>query len=218
MKLLPPKEINTKIAEQKKTEIDAGLFLAKKIDALREDLADKQVEHDNAVAGLEKEFAEFSGEQAVRRETLTKEVDDLDERRKTLLLPLDEAWAEFHRQNDELVVSQNKVLQREYIANEKEASLTKQNEQITKLHNEAVQDKEEANKLLRHAESLHETRNRENSDFVAEKNAWTLKKGQEEKDIERRKIEADNSKKEFTGYIDEVKKKSHLLDLKLRKQ
>ena len=48
MKLLAPKELNNKLQEQKASEISQGMFLAKKVDALRENLA-----------SLEKQQAEF---------------------------------------------------------------------------------------------------------------------------------------------------------------
>ena len=59
MKLLPKKEIESKVNDQKKSEIDAGLFLARKIDALREQVAEAQKEHDETIATLNKEFQLF---------------------------------------------------------------------------------------------------------------------------------------------------------------
>lgn len=92
MRLLPPKELNTKINDQKKSDFDAGMFLAKKIDKLREDLADTQKEHDDGIEKLKKDSESFAIEKSIEKTTLIEEIRDLKEKKRILLIPLDLEW------------------------------------------------------------------------------------------------------------------------------
>lgn len=217
MRLLPPKELNTKINEQKKTEIDAGLFLAKKIDALRENLADAQKEHDDAIIGINNELKILTIDYVSKKGALEKEIKELEERRLALQEPLDDAWEEFHRQSDELSIQKESLQDRQYMTLAKETELQKKQDEITKLHQEVIYKENEADNLLRHASNLLEVRKNEGQDLLSRKEAWENRKVQEEQDIERRKLEADNVKKEYEVYLESTKKKERLLDLKLRK-
>lgn len=117
MKLLAPRELNTKIQEQKSSEFKAGLFLAKKIDRLREELADAQKLHDDSITGMKKEYEIFLQGQIILRDKIIKEIIELEEERKLLRIPLDEEWKEVERES-----SKNSTLSFELI--EKEFALT----------------------------------------------------------------------------------------------
>jgi hypothetical protein len=159
MKLLPQKQLADKINDQKKSEIDAGLFLARKVDALRENLADTQKEHDESIDSLNKEFALFSGEMASKKYELEREIKGLETVRLSLQKPLDDAWEVFHRQNDELLVSQNKLLEDKNKVNERKIELDKISERIDKLLEEITCDKSESEqKLLKVDILLKETK------------------------------------------------------------
>lgn len=93
MKLLPPKELNTRLNDQKKSEYDAGMFLAKKIDKLREDVADAQKEHDETIEKLTEEFQSFTSEHSKKKEIALGEIEDLEEKRRILRIPLDAEWS-----------------------------------------------------------------------------------------------------------------------------
>lgn len=92
MKLLPAKELNSKINDQKKSEIDAGLFLAKKIDRLREEVQETQAEHDLAISKLKVDRDTFRSTNDQEKELLLKEIEKLRIVRAQLLLPLDAEW------------------------------------------------------------------------------------------------------------------------------
>jgi len=120
MKLLPPKELNTKLQEQKKSEIDAGLFLARKIDHLREELADTQKTHDETILNLSKEMEVFVAEQTSQKGSILKEISELKEQRKLLQIPLDDEWQKVAKKAEDLeelskILSarENKVLENE---------------------------------------------------------------------------------------------------------
>lgn len=113
MKLASPRELNTKLQEQKSSEVKAGMFLAKKVDALREEVQTAQVEHDRAIERMESEYANFMTEQSFKRENLKKEIESLIEQRKLLLIPLEEEWSIVTIEKNRLVSLETNLLQRE---------------------------------------------------------------------------------------------------------
>jgi len=161
MKLLPKKEIESKVNDQKKSEIDAGLFLARKIDALREQVAEAQKEHDETIATLNKEFQLFVTEMTSKKGKLENEIRDLKEIREVLQKPLDEAWDDFNQRNDELLLKQNKLLENEYIASQKKTELDKISEDLQKLNEEIKIEKSDADILLEKADVLFKGREEE---------------------------------------------------------
>lgn len=100
MKLLPVKELNTKISDQRKADIDSGLFLAKKIDRLREDAAEAQKEHDDTLASLKAEEQKFVTEHSSRKGRLEKEIEALIEQKRILSIPLDTEWNKVRAQSE----------------------------------------------------------------------------------------------------------------------
>ena len=92
MRLLPPKELNTKLNEQKKSAIDAGVFIAKKVDALREELADTQAQHEIFMQNIKEEQARVLGELSTKKSLLDTEIAYLEAKREELLVPLDAEW------------------------------------------------------------------------------------------------------------------------------
>lgn len=94
MKLPSPRELNTKLQEQNSSEAKAGLFLAKKVDALREAVQEEQVIHDKAIEGMRHEYEIFSTEQSTKKYKILKEIEDLEEKIKILRVPLDSEWLE----------------------------------------------------------------------------------------------------------------------------
>ncbi len=217
MKLLQKKQLNENVNEQKKNDIKAGLFLAKKVDQLRENLQDTQKQHDDAISSMEQEFKVFTTNHLKEKGTLNKEIEGLRAVKKALQEPLDEAWSDFHRQNDELLVSQDTLLKTQYIASQKELELNKKQDEITKLLKETADTKEETNNLLQRTQNMLLAQQNEGVKFLEEKENWDRQKVTEEKDILRRNIEADNAKQEYESYLESVKQKERLLDLKLRK-
>lgn len=101
MKLLPQKEIDSKVNDQKKEKIDAGLFLARKIDALREELLELENERDLFIAGSQKTIDEALEEGLSKKNQLEITIRDLEEKRLELLKPLDEEWTKVNLKSEE---------------------------------------------------------------------------------------------------------------------
>lgn len=125
MKLLQPKELNTKLQEQKRVEIDAGLFLAKKVDRLREEVADAEKEHVETVKRLEEEHSIFLNEKRIEKERVEKEISELTEERRLLRIPLHKEWSKVKEESDKNTETSVKLI-------EKETKLAKDIESIEK--------------------------------------------------------------------------------------
>lgn len=217
MRLLPPKELNTKLNEQKRSEIDAGVFLAKKVDALREQVSVAQSEHDIAIANINKEFDTFTVELCAKKRIIENEVFGLEERRQELLKPLDEAWQGFHIENDELLLKQQELQEQKYKASQRELEIDKRNEQSNKLYIESMQEKKESESFLQHAKDIFKTRQTEGKDFLIRTKNWEYKKSAEEGEIEKKNKEIDRKNKLIEETLTRIQEKERLLDLRLLK-
>lgn len=92
MKLLPKKQVQSLVEDQRRIQIDEGVTLARKIDALREKLADLQRQHDLFVMGMEDNLkAKTQGLFELIQEK-EAEIKLLEVKRQELLKPLDMAW------------------------------------------------------------------------------------------------------------------------------
>lgn len=150
MRLLPAKELNNKIQEQKLSETKAGLFLARKIDALREELQEEQVKHDISIEGMKREYQMFMSEQTSKRGELIKQINELEVKRAELLKPLDEEWNrvnEISEKNKEKSVHLNKIenelSEREKIIErrEKDTEISETNSKNTLSEAEKIKEK-----------------------------------------------------------------------------
>lgn len=92
MKLLKKSTINVEIASERRKQIDEGMFVAKKVDLLRETLVNLEQQHEKFVDGMEKQLVDRTKETAIKLKSLQDEIISLQEKRKLLLIPLDEEW------------------------------------------------------------------------------------------------------------------------------
>ncbi len=217
MKLLPQKQLNIELQKQKKSEVDAGLFLAKKIDALRENLQDKQKEHDDALNSMRKEYITFVGEQSAKKERLLKEIKKAEDQLAKLRIPLDAEWEEVESRRIEADNLVEELSIKNQVVKDITSELIKKQDELTKKSEEIVRDRKETDVLMQRVKGLFESRQKEAKDLISEKESWEKLKEKEEREIARRKKEADNSKEEYESYLESVKQKERLLDLKLRK-
>lgn len=90
MKLLKKSVLTQELNTQRKTQIDEGVHLATKIDALRKSLNELEVQHQNFIETKQTELDNIfkSLEREIKEKQL--EIKTLEERRKQLLKPLDE--------------------------------------------------------------------------------------------------------------------------------
>lgn len=92
MKLLPKQKVHSLVEDQKRMQIDEGVMIAKKVDALREKLADLQKQHELFVSGIEENLKERTAGLFKEIKLKEAEIKLLEIKRQELLKPLDDAW------------------------------------------------------------------------------------------------------------------------------
>lgn len=134
MKLLPKKELNQAIAENKRQEIDEGKKLVRQIEGLRRTKSDEEASlekfRSETLNNIKAELLPWEEKLA----TLKKEVGEAERTRDELRKPLDDEWAEVEKV--------------------KEDTLKKNSQAVEKLH-VATEDRKEAKELLKKAEGTN---------------------------------------------------------------
>ena len=113
MKLLPKSVVNTEIASQKKKQIDEGLLIAKKVDALRETLASLEKQHKDFLNGMQDELKAQIDPLIKEIAQRKLEITDLEEKRRKLLIPLDTAWDEVNKIKTDITSKQEELSKKE---------------------------------------------------------------------------------------------------------
>lgn len=118
---LPSKiEVNNAVATQRKRDIDEGLSLARKVDALRQTLSSLEQQHEQFIAGMEGELKKRTDFLISEVANLERDIADLEERKKQLQIPLDDEWAKVNARVKEIEVSAHKLKTLEEKLNQRE--------------------------------------------------------------------------------------------------
>jgi len=166
-RLLPKKLVNVELATQKKQQIDQGLALAKKVDAVRETLGEEEQRLETfrtqSIARVQQEI----DANLRQKESLEQAIRQRKEELGLLQIPLDKQWEEANKARkicteweSRLRESENLLLLRELEvkANLKETSDKLRHTELTELQTE--EKKEQAERYLRSAhEKSAEMRN-----------------------------------------------------------
>ena len=156
MKLLKKTEINDRVQTERKNSIDAGVFLAKKIDALREELLTLQKTRDEFIAGSQQVINDSLSSLQQKQESLSKEIKELEAKRKELLKPLDEEWAKIYDKETVLTKRLFLLNDNEQKLNERENQIKKTENEISKLAEQTRFNASETEKAKANAFSLEE--------------------------------------------------------------
>lgn len=113
MKLLDKYQINTLKATERKKEIDEGLKLAKKVDALRELTAKEQANIEKFREQTLKEVKNEITDLISQRGVLDTDVKRLQEERQRLLVPLTNEWLEVSNLKEQLNDKKEEIHEKE---------------------------------------------------------------------------------------------------------
>lgn len=104
MKLLDRKTVNTVMAGERKSQIDEGVILAKKIDAMRESYSSLQTQQQLFVDSISTSLTDRTN--ALNEEIYYKEniVKDLEQKRIKLLEPLTIKWDEVKKAEEDVAI------------------------------------------------------------------------------------------------------------------
>ena len=143
MKLLPKKIVQVQVEDQRRAQIEEGVLIAKKVDALREKLADLEKQHSMFVMGIEdnlKEKTEKLFQEIQSRET---EIKLLEIKRKGFLKPLDDEWARVREKDATLSNFEANLRARKGELDRKEENISKKGEEArTTLNHIKVRERE----------------------------------------------------------------------------
>ena len=173
MKLRDKKQIASDFQEQKKSQVDEGVRIAKNVDLLREELASLEKQRKDFLDGSKLELTKATGKLLERIEILKGEVKKLEERQAELRKPLDDAWAtleeekalhaiavkEFGIETDELSKKAKAIKKEEERIAKAKLALEEDERTIGRLNSDAKSLKEEA-------ERINETAKREHAEQI----------------------------------------------------
>lgn len=97
MHLLKKSTVQSEAQKERKKQIDEGIFIAKKVDTLRQTLGSLESQHGKFLSGIEEELGQRTQPLLLKISSLQKDIEDLEDKRNLLLIPLDKEWAEFHK-------------------------------------------------------------------------------------------------------------------------
>jgi hypothetical protein len=168
MKLLSKPEVSLQSTMQRKSEIDSGIYLATRVDKLRESLVELEQQQKVFIDNNRKIIEESLSEKRQELQEAESKLKLAEERRTELLKPLDKEWEKVSEASKEVELLQSKLIEQTTIYENKikeaEENITKTNQenQRAKVANETAQEhlresrsnREQSDKVLSEVEEL----------------------------------------------------------------
>lgn len=140
MKILSKQEVTQQKSIERKTEIDEGVKLAKKIDTLRQTASEEEIKlskfRDQMLSEIKKDIQSLQDVKS----SLIHDVSSLEEKRKMLLIPLDEEWKKLGKRQMQFISEKEnfgklfvQLNEKENELNTREKSLQEDEEQLEEL-------------------------------------------------------------------------------------
>ena len=195
MKLLDRRTTNIEVQSQKKAQIDEGVAIAAKIDALRRTHDDLERQHNLFVEGMREQLALATKDLTEQCEVKKQELEILEEKRKALLAPLDNAWENVKiRERDiehthslieatKLSVEQEKKLLEERLTKAKESlgRIKIRENELKRVYDQAVIERSEAETLKNTIANQYQTQTKH---FEEREKEIAIKEGKNEFDAQ----------------------------------
>lgn len=147
MRLLPKSEIDKHKANERQAEIAEGLKLAKRVDSLRQTVA----EEDKALKAFRVQTLEAIGDEikahTVKRDALRTEVKDLEERRAIALEPLDAKEADLRKRENNISIKEADNAKQEKLLHEVQLDLDKRTKDVVAKETQTAHLHEDAQLL-----------------------------------------------------------------------
>lgn len=156
MKLLKKSTVQIEAQSQRKGQIEEGMNIARKVDSLRQTLAELQAQHAKFISGMEKELQDRTQPLILKIASLQQDIAGLEEKRKALLVPLDEEWAKLHKKQHELAQTDSELeKKKEKVALKEENLVALGTELKSRLFKVKTRERELAKALREAYESLY---------------------------------------------------------------
>lgn len=175
MKLLEKKQINETVQSERKNQIDSGIFLAKKVDTLRQELLDLEKEQADFIATSKQVLENSIGELQRTKSTLEVDIKDATRQLQKLREPLDKEWTTVKKQKSEVLQLQTQISNYLQSLIKERSELLKEKDRVNVLLESAInhenqtyeilqkndQDRKEIKKLLSETKNLKESKESE---------------------------------------------------------
>lgn len=169
MKLQPKQQVNIQVAAERKQQIDEGITIARKIDGMRETLANLEKQHADFVGGMEDDLVKRTGHLSSKVRELQRDVAELEERKRLALIPLSEEAHQLELRAEEVKRSEEIIQRREENLVNKELVQDKRDKKskevlarVNARDRESAKAGEEAQRIYLDAKQIH-------NDALAEK-------------------------------------------------
>lgn len=173
MKLLPKQLINTAKATERKKEIDEGLALARKVDALRELKATEEQEllkwRENSLKTIQYEIRQFIEE----RNSLKEENIHARKINDDLTKPLTSEWTRINSEKESLRLDRESFNKERFQLEEERNAVDLDRKKVTLLINTAEKNESDTQKAKDDAVSLRDLAQREHEMAKSEHDAQT---------------------------------------------
>lgn len=211
IKLLKKSEIDTAKAQDRQREINEGIKLASRVDALRKTQAEEEANLEKfrreAVSVINQEIIEKTKE----RDLLSTEVSNLEDRRRDALKPLTEKWDEIRNKQDELTlyaldlngqkqdfeqVKEEFQIEVDLLNEEKKRVANERDESISELA-KADENYRESVKVLNEAQKIKETATEVKKSVMKELKERNAQTASKERDLDNRESLLHKKEKEL---------------------
>lgn len=143
-KLLDKKIVSAEVASQTKRQIDAGISIAKKVDAVRETLQEEEQNLETFRTFTLRQVQTEIDASIKERDNVKDEIVVLERNKQIASIPLDVEWKKVHEENA-------KLLKDRIIADEKSFNLKEREQEIERAEQEIENDKGRAKSLKQRA-------------------------------------------------------------------
>jgi hypothetical protein len=220
MKIPTRNVVNTQIADQRRHQVLEGVQIAKRVDVLRNSLAELERNQKNFIEQSTKELTQATDKLYTKKIVLEREIKEAEEKLAELRKPLDEEWKVLDKKSNELMQFANDLSSKnlDFELNkqkfeEKKEKLSRQEkhndliqEQFIRLLDEAKKEKLEADQMLSDAKANRDEIEKELADRLLavsvkeEKVEFDLQANEQIKKIyEARNKELETKEKEFNA-------------------
>lgn len=183
MKLLSKNEITQKKGTERREEIEQGVTLARKVDALRELAAKEESNLSKFRTETLKRIKEEIGTLSSQKQSLLDEIYELTEQRKILLVPLDAEWEKVRTEASRLAIYKDEVLKHEDQVFSETLRLEKLEESLRDEEDRIQESKENSKKMESEALLMYRSAEKALSDAQSTKTEFETQCGIRHRDL-----------------------------------
>lgn len=214
MRLLSRPEVSSQANQQRKEQVDSGIYMAGRVDKLRTTLLELESQQADFIRNNQRIIGESLAEGISRKAQMKVEILLLEVRLEELRKPLDAEWKEIEEQRSELDSMMASEVKKCFISDEKETRLDNLISDAMKEREGAVSERKKVEEerlvsemLLEAIKVTHSERERALSNA---RDAITTRT----RDLENERVRLEYDRKHYRDFQKELKRKENDLNLR----